>query len=64
MIPFIKSNIKDLKEKEFNDGYKIMTRLRELLQLTEEVEFMRLCKEYYSLSYKSMGDTGINSFFT
>jgi hypothetical protein len=65
MTPFIKSDIKkDLKKKEFNDGYKMMTRLRELLQLTEEAEFMRLCKEYYSLSYKSMRDTGINNFLT
>jgi hypothetical protein len=64
MTPFIKADIKkELKEEEFNDGYKMMTRLRSLLQPTGEAEFMRLCKEYYSLSYK-VTDMSINEFLT
>ena len=54
MTPTISSGVKRrLTEAEFNDGYLMLTRLRELLQPTGSSEFMRLSKEYYTLRFKS-----------
>jgi hypothetical protein len=41
-----------LKEEEFNDGFKMMQKLKSILRPATESEFMRLCQEYYSLSYE------------
>ena len=58
MTPTVSSGVKQrLTEAEFNDGYLMLTRLRELLQPTGSSEFMRLSKEYYTLkcsSFKSI----------
>ena len=55
MTPTISSGVKRrLTEAEFNDGYLMLTRLRELLQPTGCSVFMRLSKEYYTLRFKSI----------
>ena len=44
---------KKLTEAEFDDGYRMLSRLQTLLQPSGSSEFMRLSKEYYSLQFKS-----------
>lgn len=46
-----------LTEDEFNDRYKMYKRLKELLQPSGEIQFMRLTREYYTLNYRSNKDT-------
>ena len=54
MTPTISSGVKQrLTEAEFNNGYLMLSRLRELLQPTGSSEFMRLSKEYYTLRFAS-----------
>lgn len=45
-----------LTEDEFNDGYKMYKRLKELLQPSGEIQFMRLNREYYTLNYRDHKD--------
>lgn len=53
MTPTITAGIQaKLTEDQFNDGYKMYTRLKELLQPTGETQFMRLTREYYTLHYR------------
>lgn len=52
MTPTITAAIQaKLTEDDFNNGYKMYKRLKELLQPTGETQFMRLTREYYTLSY-------------
>lgn len=41
-----------LTEDDFNDGYKMYKPLKEPLQPTGKTKFMRLTREYYTLSYR------------
>ena len=53
MTPTITAPIQaKLTEDEFNDGYKMYKRLKELLQPSGETQFMRLTREYYTLNYR------------
>lgn len=60
MTPTITGPIQaKLTEDEFNDGYKMYKRLKELLLLQPpssggggEIQFMRLDREYYTLNYR------------
>lgn len=53
MTPTISAGIQaKLTEDHFNDGYKMFSRLKELLQPTGETQFMRLTREYYTLDYR------------
>ena len=57
MTPTITAGIQaKLTEDEFNDGYKMYQRLKELLQPMGETQFMRLTREYYTLSYRNYGN--------
>jgi len=60
MTPTISVGVKQkLIKEDFNDGYKMLRRLEALLQPSTDAEFMRLTKEYYTLSsadFKSTGD--------
>ncbi len=57
MTPTITAPIQaKLTEDEFNDGYKMYKRLKELLQLSGETQFMRLTREYYTLNYRNYKD--------
>lgn len=57
MTPTITAPIQlKLTEDEFNDGYKMYKRLKELLQPSGEIQFMRLTREYYTLNYRSYKD--------
>jgi len=52
ITPTLSSSIKKrLTEDEFNNGYLMMKRLKELLEPSGNTQFMRLCKEYFSLQY-------------
>ena len=51
IILTIKSFIKrKLIEKHFNNSYLILQKLKQKLKFTENVQFMRLIKKYYSLN--------------
>ncbi len=51
MTPMTTTGIQaKLTEDEFNDGYKMYWRLKELLELMGETQVMRLTQEYYTLS--------------
>lgn len=57
MTPTITGPIQvKLTEDEFNDGYKMYKRLKELLQPSGEIQFMRLSREYFTLNYRSHKD--------
>ena len=57
MTPTITAPIQaKLTENEFNDGYKMYKRLKELLQPSGETQFMRLTREYYTLNYRDYKD--------
>ena len=57
MTPTITAPIQaKLTEDEFNDGYKMYKRLKELLQPSGETQFMRLTREYYTLNYRNYKD--------
>ena len=45
-----------LTEDEFNYGYKMYKLLKELLQPMGETQFMRLTREYCTLSYRNYGN--------
>ena len=62
MTPIITTGIQAKQtEDEFNDGYKMYWRLKELLQPMGETQVMRLTQEYYTLSYQIFGN--ISEFF-
>ncbi|MCJ1467041.1 hypothetical protein MMC07_005663 [Pseudocyphellaria aurata] len=57
MTPTISGPIQaKLTDDQFNDGYKMYSRLKELLQPTGETQFMRLTREYYTLNFKDFGN--------
>ena len=60
MTPTISVDVKQkLIEEDFNDGYKMLRHLEALLKPSTDAEFMRLTKEYYTLSsidFKSTED--------
>lgn len=57
MTPTITAGIQaKLTEGEFNDGYKMYQRLKKLLQSMGETQFMRLTREYSTLSYRNYGN--------
>jgi len=57
MILYINKVVKrKLTEVEFNDNYKIFVRLKELLFLLRQGEFIYLIKEYYILNFRIFKD--------
>jgi len=60
MTPTISVGVKQkLAKEDFNDGYKMLRHLEALLQPSTDAEFMRLTKEYYTLSpadFRGAGD--------
>ena len=57
MTPTITAPIQaKLTDDEFNDGYRMYKRLKELLQPSGETQFMRLTREYYTLNYRNYKD--------
>jgi hypothetical protein len=59
MTPTISVDVKQkLIEEDFNDGYKMLRHLEALLQPSIDAEFMRLTKEYYTLSSIDFKSTG------
>ena len=56
MTPTISPIIKEwLSEEEFNNGYLMLSRLKARLRPDSESEFMRLSKEYFTLTYDEFG---------
>ena len=54
MTPMITAPIQaNLIKDKFNDGYQMYKRLKELLQLSDETEFMWLTQKYYTLNYRN-----------
>lgn len=57
MTPMITAPIQaKLTEEEFNNGYKIYKRLKELLQLLGKMQFMHLTRKYNILNYRNYKD--------
>ena len=57
MTPTITAPIQaKLTDNEFNNGYRMYKRLKELLQLSGEMQFMRLTRKYYTLNYRNYKD--------
>jgi len=57
LTPTLSPSIKrKLSEREFNDGYLMLSRLQVLLQPTGDTQFMRLTKEYYTLDFSNFKD--------
>lgn len=57
MTPMITALIQaKLTKEEFNNGYKIYKRLKELLQPLGETQFICLTQEYYILNYHNFKD--------
>ena len=57
MTPMITAPIQvKLTDDEFNNRYKMYKRLKELLQLSGETQFMCLTREYYTLNYRNYKD--------
>ena len=51
MTPTISIDVKQkLIKEDFNDGYKMLTHLKVILQPSTDAGFMRLTKEYYTLA--------------
>jgi len=53
-----------LAEKDFNNGYKMLTKLSQLLQPSGEAQFMRLNHKYYTLQYDVHGSEFMSDFLT
>ncbi len=52
MTPTLSAEIKrKLAEEDFNNGYKMLTKLSRLLQPGEDAQFMRLTRKYYTLRF-------------
>ncbi len=51
-----------LTEKDFNNGYKMLTKLSRLLQPDEDAQFMRLTCEYYTLQFND--NESLSDFLT
>jgi len=52
MTPTLSAEIKrKLAEEDFNNGYKMLTKLSRLLQPGGDAQFMRLTREYYTLRF-------------
>lgn len=57
MTPTINPTVKrKLTEAEFNNGYLMISRLTSLLAPKGDAQFMRLTREYYTLSANSFKD--------
>jgi len=65
MTPTLSAEIKrKLTEEDFNNGYKMLTKLSRLLQPSGEAQFMRLNREYYTLRYNDHGSESMSDFLT
>ena len=66
MTPTLSAEIKrKLAEEDFNNGYKMLTKLSKLLQPGGDAQFMRLTREYYTLRYDDVhSNESLSDFLT
>ncbi|KAI4164412.1 MAG: hypothetical protein LQ342_002059 [Letrouitia transgressa] len=65
LTPLISTSIKQrLREEHFDDGYALLTRVKELLLPLGETQFMRLTRELYTLKYDDFVKEGAKEYRT